>query len=114
MAYLTYEQTTKHSSSTSRSDLRAISIAAAQSTERKSLKTAKLSVQELVDCDTRYDQGCAGGNPLLAFYFLHRFGVTSATNYPYSGKQETCMYQKVDEPVATVETWGILTPDHGE
>jgi hypothetical protein len=80
--------------------------------ELLSLQTADLSVQELVDCDTRYDQGCAGGNPLLAFYFLHRFGVTSAKNYPYKGKQETCQYHKVDKPIATVETWGILTPDH--
>ena len=24
----------------------------------------------------------------------------------------TCKYHKVDQPIATVKTWGILTPDH--
>ncbi|KAL3779366.1 hypothetical protein HJC23_005226 [Cyclotella cryptica] len=115
MAYMAYEEAYKHTSPSryhTREDLRALSITAAQVIERQSIKAADLSVQELVDCDTRYDQGCAGGNPLLAFYFLHRFGVTSSANYPYTGKQGTCLYHKVDQPVATVETWGILTPDH--
>eukprot|EP00956_Cyclotella_meneghiniana_P013872 scaffold20338_cov47-Cyclotella_meneghiniana.AAC.6 len=113
MAYMAYEETYKHTSNYhSKSDLRAISVSTAQTIETHSLQTAELSAQELVDCDTRYDQGCAGGNPLLAFYFLHRFGVTSSTKYPYTGKQQTCMYHKVDKPIATVETWGILTPDH--
>ena len=93
-------------------DPRTHSILAAQQIERQSIHTADLSVQELVDCDTRYDQGCAGGNPLLAFYFLHRYGVTSTANYPYTGSQGSCQYKKVDQPIATVETWGILTPDH--
>lgn len=115
MAYMAYEESYKHTPSShyrTKSDLRSISISVAQDIELQSLKSADLSVQELVDCDTRYDQGCAGGNPLLAFYFLHRFGVTSTSNYPYIGKQETCQYHKVDKPIATVETWGILTPDH--
>jgi hypothetical protein len=84
----------------------------ARRVERRSIETAELSVQELIDCDTRYDQGCAGGNPLLAYYFLRRYGVTSARNYPYTGKMDTCRYRKVDEPVATVKSWGILTADH--
>lgn len=113
MAYMAYEETYKHASShTSKSDLRALSVSTAQQIESRSLETADLSAQELVDCDTRYDQGCAGGNPLLAFYFLHRFGVASSRKYPYTGKEQTCMYRKVDKPIATVETWGILTPDH--
>ena len=115
MAYMAYETTYKHTPSTdypTKSDLRSLSISTAQTIELRSLQTADLSVQELVDCDTRYDQGCSGGNPLLAFYFLHRFGVTSSSSYPYTGKQNTCNYHKVDKPIATVETWGILTPDH--
>jgi hypothetical protein len=112
---MAYETTYKHTPSyqfRTKSDLRTLSISTAQDIELSSLGKAELSVQELVDCDTRYDQGCAGGNPLLAFYFLHRFGVTSASNYPYIGKEDTCKYHKVDQPVATVETWGMLTPDH--
>ncbi|KAL7483437.1 hypothetical protein ACHAW6_009087 [Cyclotella cf. meneghiniana] len=114
MAYMAYEEAYKHTPPSryhTREDLRTLAITSAQTIERLSIKAADLSVQE-VDCDTRYDQGCAGGNPLLAFYFLHRFGVTSTANYPYSGKQGTCQYHKVDQPIATVETWGILTPDH--
>ncbi|KAL7465111.1 hypothetical protein ACHAXS_005449 [Conticribra weissflogii] len=86
--------------------------ASAQTIERQSIRTADLSVQELVDCDTHYDQGCSGGNPLLAFYFLHRYGVTSSAEYPYTGTQTPCQYSKMDRPIATVETWGILTPNH--
>lgn len=56
--------------------------------------------------------GCAGGNPLLAFYFLHKYGVTSSKNYPYVGTQNVCNLSKVGEPIATVDTWGILTEDH--
>lgn len=57
-------------------------------------------------------QGCAGGNPLFAFYFLHHYGVTSKRTYPYTAKKDTCSVPKVDQPVAKVESWGILTPDH--
>ncbi|KAL7555280.1 hypothetical protein ACHAWF_019057 [Thalassiosira exigua] len=93
-------------------DPRLFAVAEAQRVERRAILAADLSVQELIDCDTRYDQGCAGGNPLLAFYFLHRYGITSTENYPYSGVASSCKYRKVDQPVATVESWGILTPDH--
>ena len=93
-------------------DLRTLAVLAAQQVERKSIDKADLSVQELLDCDTRYDQGCAGGNPLLAFNFLHKYGVTSTKNYPYVGTQNTCSLHKVGQPIATVESWGILTEDH--
>lgn len=93
-------------------DSRTLAILAAQLVEGKSINVADLSVQELIDCDTRYDQGCAGGNPLLAFYYLHKHGITSSKNYPYVGTQNVCKEHKVLQPIATVETWGILTPDH--
>jgi hypothetical protein len=79
--------------------------------ERKGFTLADLSVQELIDCDTRYDQGCGGGNPQLAFYYLHKHGVTSSKNYPYVGTQNVCKQHKVG-PIAKVESWGVLTPDH--
>jgi len=117
MAYISYEDAYSFASSQKHSDEQNMdpqlfAVAAAQQIEQQSINTADLSVQELVDCDTRYDQGCAGGNPLLAFYFLHRFGVTSTKNYPYTGTMGTCKYHKVDQPIATVKTWGILTPNH--
>lgn len=89
-----------------------LAVMAAQEIEYKSIDTAYLSVQELIDCDTKYNQGCQGGNPLLAFYFLHRYGVTSTSNYgPYTGIEGSCKHHKIDQPMVTVSSWGILTPD---
>ena len=84
----------------------------AQEAEHKAIKVADLSVQELVDCDTWGDQGCTGGNPLLAFYFIHRYGLTSTKKYPYVGQQEACHVDRVSKPIATVQSWGILTSNH--
>jgi hypothetical protein len=51
-----------------------------------------LSMQELANCNMRYNQGCVGvgGNPLFAFYFVDRIGVTSVRNYPYRGRMDPC------------------------
>ena len=91
---------------------RTLAVLAAQQVERKGFTLADLSVQELIDCDTRYDQGCGGGNPQLAFYYLHKHGVTSSKNYPYVGTQNVCKQRKVGQPIAKVSSWGVLTPDH--
>jgi len=71
-----------------------------------------LSVQELLDCDTAADQGCTGGNPLLSFYFIHRYGLTSWDQYPYIGYQDKCKSKLVKQPVATVKSWGLISPNH--
>jgi hypothetical protein len=113
MAYIAYEDAYHTHKSHSHDTRRRYAISIAQQIEHQAIDTANLSIQELIDCDTRYDQGCSGGNPLLAFYFLHKFGVTSAHNYPYTGRdKDTCRYRKMDEPVATVKSWGIMTADH--
>ena len=70
-------------------------VSATQEIERRSIDTADLSVQQLVDCD----QSCAGGIPHLAFYFLHRWGITSAKNYPYTGTKDSCKIDKIDQPI---------------
>jgi len=84
----------------------------AQEAEQAAINVADLSVQELIDCDTKVDQGCTGGNPLLAFDFIHRYGLTSSKGYPYQGQQNTCRFQNVANPIATVQSWGMLTPDY--
>lgn len=84
----------------------------AQMAEREAIAVADLSVQELVDCDTWADQGCTGGNPLLAFYFIHRYGLTSTSSYPYAGQQQVCQVDRVANPIASVQSWGILTSNH--
>ena len=80
--------------------------------EKEAMKVANLSVQELVDCDTATDQGCTGGNPLLAFYFIQRYGLAAASDYPYVGQQDRCRVHKVADPIATAQSWGVLTADH--
>jgi Papain family cysteine protease len=86
-------------------------ILEAQHTERASLTLADLSVQELVDCDTAIDDGCIGGNPLLAFYYIHRYGLSSSSAYPYLGKENLCRRSN-QKPIAAVEAWGLLTSNH--
>lgn len=49
-----------------------------------------LSAQELIDCDTVWDQGCVGGNPVLAFPYIIRNGLASESKYPYVGVKDTC------------------------
>lgn len=87
-------------------------VADAQVVERDAFQMLNLSVQELIDCDTAADQGCTGGNPLLAFYFIHRYGLTSWDTYPYTGHQDTCREELINHPVATVKSWGIISPNH--
>ena len=95
-------------------EIRKAAIAAAREAETKAFSKADLSIQELLDCDTRYDQGCTGGNPLLAYYFIHRYGLTDSSQYPYKGKQKECKVDQVTSPIATAEGWGVLTPNHEE
>ena len=66
----------------------------------------------IVDCDTSGDQGCTGGNPLLSFYFVHRYGLTTWDKYPYVGRQDECREHLIKQPVATVKSWGIISPNH--
>jgi KDEL-tailed cysteine endopeptidase len=84
----------------------------ARQVEKNAFQLLNLSVQELIDCDTVADQGCTGGNPLLAFYFLHRYGLTNWENYPYVGYQDACHSKIIKHPVATVKSWGIISPNH--
>jgi len=84
----------------------------AKAAESLTLQDIRLSVQELLDCDTSNDQACIGGNPLLAFYFIHRYGLTSWDNYPYHGHQERCQLKLVRQPIVTVQSWGVLPQEN--
>ncbi len=78
----------------------------------EAFQSLNLSIQELLDCDIAADQGCTGGNPLLAFYFIHRYGLASWEDYPYTGSEDTCKKQRVRKPVASVRSWGVISPNH--
>jgi hypothetical protein len=113
-------------------------MAYAQQVELEVFDMVNLSIQELIDCDVGTtdigggdgvgDQGCTGGNPLLAFYFIHKYGLTTWSDYPYAGRNDgitsangidnpydtntttetMCQWDLVAKPMATVASWGIL------
>lgn len=58
--------------------------------------TAKtiLSDQNLLDCETRANDGCNGGNPGAALLYVKESGIASGTKYPYINKQQTCLRTK--------------------
>jgi hypothetical protein len=67
----------------------AANITATRQVESSTFVNTHLSIQELLDCDTFADQGCTGGNPLLSFFFIHRYGLVPWEEYPYrSGQKE--------------------------
>ncbi|MED6188322.1 putative cellulose expressed protein 1 [Stylosanthes scabra] len=62
-----------------------------------------LSEQELVDCDT-VDHGCEGGLMENGFQFIIKNGgITTESNYPYKGVDETCDTSKEAPPAAQIK-----------
>ena len=116
----------RHHSSTNEtmSILREAAIQRARQAEMEAFDMVNLSVQELIDCDvdTGGDQGCIGGNPLLAFYYIHQYGLTTWDEYKYLGRAAgidknsddgsssgfKCRSDLVANPIATVSSWGVI------
>jgi len=100
-------------------------IQVAQAMESHSFhEMLNLSMQELIDCDRVLDEGCRGGNPLLAFYFMHKFGLTMSECYPYVGLVDGdnnrvkdnnyhshCCKDFAELAVASVCLWGVIESD---
>jgi len=56
---------------------------------KSGMKNEYLSVQQLVDCDTK-EKGCKGGWPSIAYNYIQKNGLVSDENYPYEAKTNTC------------------------
>uniref|UniRef100_A0A0E0PEY1 Oryzain alpha chain n=1 Tax=Oryza rufipogon TaxID=4529 RepID=A0A0E0PEY1_ORYRU len=83
-----------------------------------------LSEQELVDCDTSYNEGCNGGLMDYAFDFIiNNGGIDTEDDYPYKGKDERCDVNRVsfvffaplvfqkNAKVVTIDSYEDVTPN---
>ncbi|KAL9249551.1 Senescence-specific cysteine protease SAG39-like protein [Drosera capensis] len=73
-------------------------------TKIKTGKLISLSEQELVDCDMNgEDHGCHGGYVDNAFdYIISMGGITTETNYPYTGTDDKCNTKKASKIAAKI------------
>ncbi|XP_057794729.1 cysteine protease XCP2-like [Salvia miltiorrhiza] len=64
----------------------------------------ELSEQELIDCDTAYNNGCNGGLMDYAFSFIvSNNGLHKEDDYPYLMEEGTCQESRDEAEVVTID-----------
>ncbi|KAG1363324.1 oryzain alpha chain [Cocos nucifera] len=65
-----------------------------------------LSEQELVDCDTFYNEGCNGGLMDYAFEFIiNNGGIDTEKDYPYTGRDGRCDQYRKNAHVVSIDSY---------
>lgn len=63
-----------------------------------------ISEQELVDCDTSYNEGCNGGLMDYAFQFIIKNGgIDTEEDYPYTGRDGKCDTYRKNAKVVSID-----------
>eukprot|EP00270_Netrium_digitus_P011222 TRINITY_DN3558_c0_g1_i2.p1 TRINITY_DN3558_c0_g1~~TRINITY_DN3558_c0_g1_i2.p1 ORF type:complete len:487 (-),score=82.03 TRINITY_DN3558_c0_g1_i2:269-1729(-) len=73
-----------------------------------------LSEQELVDCDTDYDEGCEGGLMDYAYDFIiSNGGLDTEDDYQYKGMDGRCISSKKNRKIVSIDDFADV-PENNE
>ncbi|KAG1368841.1 putative glucose-induced degradation protein 8-B [Cocos nucifera] len=76
---------------------------------------ASLSEQELCDCDQTYNSGCGGGLMDYAFeWVIQNHGIDTEDDYPYQAAEKTCLKNKLNHRVVTIDGYTDIPTNNGE